>query len=71
MMEKGIAHVSYSTCMACGICVGACPFGCLLLDKIGIDSLNKAYPELKPNHGCTGCSLCAKACPVDCISIFS
>lgn len=70
-MEKGIAHVDYSTCMACSICVQTCPFGCLVLSKIGIDSLNNAYPELKPDHGCTGCALCAKACPVNSISIYS
>jgi ferredoxin len=68
-MEKGIAYVNYPTCMACGICVSACPFSCLTLTKNSIDPLHKVYPELKPDHGCTGCALCAKACPVDCIEI--
>lgn len=68
-MEKGIAHVDYQSCMACGICVGTCPFSYLALSKTGIDSFRKAYPTLVAEHSCTGCGLCASACPVDSITI--
>lgn len=70
-MEKGIAHVDYLSCMACGICVQACPFGFLTLDKTDVDSLRKAYPLLIPDHRCTGCGLCASACPVESISLHA
>lgn len=69
MTDKGVAHVDYSTCMACGVCVGTCPFGCLELSKTGLDMLQNAYPELVPDAACTGCGLCASACPVESINI--
>jgi Pyruvate/2-oxoacid:ferredoxin oxidoreductase delta subunit len=63
MAEKEKPVFSYRTCMACGICVTACPFGCLELARGGIDSSNKQYPELvRPRH-CTGCGICAGECP--------
>ena len=68
-MEKGIAHIDYLVCMACGVCTIACPFNCLELSKTDVDKLHNAYPALTANHQCTGCGICAKACPVDSISI--
>jgi formate hydrogenlyase subunit 6/NADH:ubiquinone oxidoreductase subunit I len=68
-MGKGIAHVNYQGCMACGVCVVACPFSYLELSKIDVDSLHKAYPELITDHQCTGCGLCAAACPVEAIHV--
>jgi 2-oxoglutarate ferredoxin oxidoreductase subunit delta len=70
-MEKGIAYVDYETCMACGICVGACPFSYLELSKIDLNSLHKAYPVLTTDHKCPGCGICATACPVDSITIHN
>jgi len=67
-MDKGIAFVDYQVCMACGVCIQACPFSYLELNKTDVDSLHKAYPALLPNHKCNGCGLCATACPVDCIT---
>jgi ferredoxin len=68
-MEKGIAHVDYDTCMACGVCVTACPFSYLALTRIDTTMLHNAYPELIADHKCPGCGLCATACPVDSITI--
>lgn len=70
-MDKGIASIDYQVCMACGVCVTACPFSYLEPGKTDIDSLHKPYPMLVVNHRCTGCGLCAMACPVDSISIHS
>lgn len=56
--------------MACGICVVACPFSCLALNKTDIDKYKKAYPTLEHEDKCTGCSLCAKACPVEIITMI-
>jgi ferredoxin len=69
-MDKGIAHVDYQVCMACGVCVQVCPFNCLELTKTDVDKLSKPYPVLALNHKCNGCSMCVTACPVDCISIY-
>ncbi len=68
-MSKRLPVVDYAVCVACGSCLPACPFSCLDLTKLGLDSLRKAFPELCKPGACTGCGLCAKACPVDCISL--
>jgi len=68
-VEKKIAHVDYQICMACGMCVAACPFGYLELSRTNVDLLQKAYPALIQNHRCTGCGLCAAACPIESIEI--
>ena len=69
-MDKGIAHINYSICMACGICVQACPFSCLELNNTRVDSSHNAYPSLLPDQKCVGCGICMNACPVSCISIY-
>ncbi len=63
--------VNYKICVACGICVAACPVSCLTLSKIGIDKLNKAYPEISenPRNNCIGCSICFNNCPLDAIEM--
>ena len=70
-MKKGIAHVDYEVCMCCGVCIQACPFSILELNKVDVDAYRKAYPILVANHKCTGCELCVTACPVDSISIYA
>lgn len=59
----------YSKCVACRICVYACPFGCLADTHTGIDRYGKAFPELAEPETCTGCALCQKSCPVDAITM--
>lgn len=66
-MAKQYPNYDYVPCMACGICVQACPFSCLELCRTGLDSYRKAYPELVRREDCTGCGICASACPVDAI----
>lgn len=61
--------VRYNRCMACGICVQACPFSCLDLSLLGKDKLNKAYPQLVFESRCTGCGICESACPLECIEL--
>jgi Pyruvate/2-oxoacid:ferredoxin oxidoreductase delta subunit len=69
MPNKQRPSFDYRSCMACRICVYACPFGCLDDTKTGIDRYGKAYPELVVPERCTGCSLCAKSCPLDAIAM--
>jgi len=70
-MGKGTAVVDYQACMACGVCVVACPFSYLALSKTDIDAQQNSYPALVEDHQCTGCGLCAQACPMDSISIHA
>ena len=68
-MNNGKPVINYKECMACGVCIVACPFSCLELSKIGIDKYKKAYPDLVKEDKCTGCGLCAKTCPIEVIVI--
>lgn len=67
--EKVFPAFNYKKCMACAICVSACPFGCLEMSKTGIDQYNKAYPKLTLEKACTGCGICSKECPFEAISM--
>jgi Pyruvate/2-oxoacid:ferredoxin oxidoreductase delta subunit len=62
-------YMDYSLCMACGMCVQACPLDCISLIKNDIDVYKKAYPVLTSIQTCTGCGICMKACPVDAIQL--
>ena len=66
-MTALIPVIDYPACIACGVCVQACPFSCFELTITGIDPLNKTYPHLSAPERCTGCAICQKACPVDVI----
>lgn len=58
-------------CMACSICVDACPAGCLAMSDLprtkGVDAL----PYLKYPKACIGCGLCSRECPLDIIVMKS
>ncbi len=63
-----MAKVTFNTdmCKGCGLCVDACPKGCL---EIAADKLNpKGYSPavMKAEEKCIGCAFCATMCP-DCI----
>lgn len=62
---------NYKACMACGICVVACPVSCLELSKIDVDKYKKAYPALSDVSTCISCSICSKQCPYDAIEMIS
>ncbi|MBN2659480.1 MAG: 4Fe-4S binding protein [Spirochaetales bacterium] len=68
-MAKGkkLPMIDFGLCMACTVCVSACPFGCLELAVTGSDRYKKAYPGLPLPDSCTGCGICATECPVDAI----
>jgi electron transport complex protein RnfB len=55
-------------CMACVICIDACPIGCITHGKPGKKDLN-SYPELINRKACIGCGFCFVECPVDAISM--
>jgi formate hydrogenlyase subunit 6/NADH:ubiquinone oxidoreductase subunit I len=58
-------------CMACRICIDACPVQCLEV-AITEDTLDiSAYPALVRFRDCIGCALCAVECPVEAIRMVS
>ena len=69
MSEKKRPVFSYNRCMSCGVCVSACPFGCLDDTKTGIGRMSKRFPELSRPEDCTGCGICAGECPFNAIAM--
>lgn len=68
MAAKKSPVFNYKVCVACGICVQACPISVLEAQKTDVDRYKKAYPEIA-REGCIGCGMCATACPTDAITM--
>ena len=66
---KQLPIIDYSLCMACRICISACPFSCFEETKMDMGRYVKAYPHLEQEESCTGCEICAKVCPVEVIEM--
>ncbi len=45
-------------CTGCGLCIGACPYGCISMEDIAVIG-----------QGCNFCGLCAEECPSQAIEI--
>ena len=56
---KKLAVVDRGICVACGVCVKACPKG-------AISVYRGCYAQVEESK-CVGCGLCARACPAGCI----
>lgn len=68
-MGKGKPRIKYKECIACGICMSACPFSCLELNINNLDKYKKSYPSLVLKEKCTGCGICSNECPLGAIEI--
>ncbi len=55
------AHVRMSECVACGVCMAACPIQAICVT-------NGMYAEVAKSK-CVGCAKCASACPASVISM--
>jgi ferredoxin len=53
-------------CMACGMCVDACPAGCLELGPPTRKD-KTAYPVLADPEACLSCGFCVLECPVEAV----
>ena len=58
---KKTAEVNQKVCVACGVCVNACPRGAVSIDHGCYAVVDAAQ--------CVGCGLCRKACPASCIAM--
>mgnify|MGYP001183215879 FL=1 len=74
--ERGLAEVDSSKCVACGICVKACPRKIISIVPKNKKPIVKCYsndkgPAVKRycKAGCIGCGLCVKNCPSQAIEM--
>ena len=56
---KKTAVVNHARCVACGVCMKACPRGAI--------SIHRGCYAFIDAGKCVGCGLCGKACPAECI----
>ncbi len=59
--SKKVAHVQ-NLCVACGTCMGECPFGAISIPQ----GIKAKIDEEK----CVGCGKCSKVCPASEIEIL-
>src|SRR3984957_19340699 len=78
---RGIHEFELDKCIACDLCVKACPVDCIYIDKTGprrIDKTTGTVNMADPKNGqlvryaidyskCLFCALCTEPCPTDCI----
>ena len=58
---KKLAAADKNICVACGVCMKACPRGAISIFK-------GCYAQVEEAR-CVVCGLCAKACPAGCIEM--
>ena len=63
-----MAKLTFQTdlCKGCGLCVDACPRGCLAITADKINKKGYSPAEMVNPDKCIGCAFCAIMCP-DCI----
>jgi NADH-quinone oxidoreductase subunit I len=73
---RGIHEFEASKCIACDLCVKACPVDCIYIDKSGPRKIDKATGNAAGGEllrfaidysKCLFCALCTEPCPTDCI----
>ncbi len=61
MKMAGKIIIDTERCKGCGLCVTACPKGCIVIS--GKSNKNGYFPVETNNSSCTGCAMCAVICP--------
>ena len=67
---RGAIKVDEERCKGCGICVTACPFSVIALQKIEVNNKGYNFAYMANAEACTGCTSCATVCPDSCIEVY-
>ena len=67
---RGAIKVDEERCKGCGICVAACPFSVIALQKIEVNNKGYNFAYMANAEACTGCTSCATVCPDSCIEVY-
>ncbi len=77
-VRNGVALVDENKCVACGLCVKACPKGLIEIvpaaNRVRVQCSNKERgPQVKKacEAGCIGCTLCVRQCEFEAISVVN
>lgn len=62
-MAKGKVTFNEELCKGCGLCITACPFNIVQLDKSKMNSKGYYLVHVTEPDKCTGCTNCATMCP--------
>jgi formate hydrogenlyase subunit 6/NADH:ubiquinone oxidoreductase subunit I len=58
-------------CMACKMCVDACPVSCIGVEATGTPDDPHGYPFLEDAQACISCGRCAEGCPVAAVRLLA
>jgi len=67
--EKFTPHIDRKICIACTMCVEACPAGALTLEVKNGPAGFRRYPSHDRNGRCVGCRACEQICLSEAIRI--
>jgi len=62
------AQVDTSSCIACGMCVAACPYEAIRLETVAMNGASKMAAQVDPNL-CMACGICNSVCLSSSISV--
>ena len=67
---QGAIKVDEERGEGCGICVEACPFKVVALQKVEVNDKGYHYAFMANPEACTDCTSCATVCPDSCIEVY-